>query len=250
MSDFLMRDGAPLSAEEWKQVDSTVIHVAQQFLVGRRFIELAGPLGAGTEVVPVGAGASRKYLEIKTIQQDFTLFWQDIEANRRMGAPIELGAAAAASAKCAQAEDKLIFDTMLKAKGTSASLGDWSKEGSAFEAIVAATTKLTQAGFFAPYAVVVSADLYTKTQRVVQAMGRLESKLIKNVTKGGLFLSPSLGASQGLVISLGAHNLDLVVAQDLVTGYMGNEALDHLFRVMESLVLRIKRPGAICKLDK
>jgi len=40
------------------------------------------------------------------------------------------------------------------------------------------------------------------------------------------------------------------VAQDLITAYMGNEGLDHLFRVMETLVLRVKRPGAICGLTK
>jgi uncharacterized linocin/CFP29 family protein len=46
------------------------------------------------------------------------------------------------------------------------------------------------------------------------------------------------------------QNLDLVVAQDLVTAYLGPENMDHHFRVLESLVLRIKRPGAICALEK
>ena len=49
---------------------------------------------------------------------------------------------------------------------------------------------------------------------------------------------------------LDSQNFDLAIAQDLITAYMGNEGLDHLFRVMESLVLRIKRPGAICVLTK
>ena len=40
------------------------------------------------------------------------------------------------------------------------------------------------------------------------------------------------------------------VAQDLLTAYLGNEDLDHKFRVLESLVLRIKRPAAICVLKK
>ena len=42
----------------------------------------------------------------------------------------------------------------------------------------------------------------------------------------------------------------LVVAQDLTTAYLGNEDLDHRYRVMESLVLRVKRPGAICSFEK
>ena len=93
---------------------------------------------------------------------------------------------------------------------------------------------------------VLSPTLYAKTQRVTRGMGRLESKLISDVAEGGLFRSPVLVGNQGLVIAQGAHNLDIAVAQDLVTAYLGPEGLDHTFRVMESVVLRIKRPGAIC----
>ena len=91
MSDFFMRDDAPLSAEEWERLDKTVVHAARQFLVGRQFIELAGPFGADTEVIPVGTGATRKFLQMETIQADFSLAWRDIEASRQLGVPIELG---------------------------------------------------------------------------------------------------------------------------------------------------------------
>ena len=47
MSDYLMRDAAPLSAEEWAKLDEVVVNTAKTLLVGRRFIELTGPLGAG-----------------------------------------------------------------------------------------------------------------------------------------------------------------------------------------------------------
>jgi uncharacterized linocin/CFP29 family protein len=69
------------------------------------------------------------------------------------------------------------------------------------------------------------------------------------VASGGLFQSPVLEAGQGFVVSLGKHNLDLAIGQDLVTAYMGNEALDHLFRVMETIALRVKRPQAICTFE-
>jgi uncharacterized linocin/CFP29 family protein len=80
-------------------------------------------------------------------------------------------------------------------------------------------------------------------------MGRTVGKLIADVAEGGMFRSPILPPDKGMVLSLGAHNLDLVVAQDLTTAYLGNEGLDHSYRVMESLVLRIKRPGAICTFE-
>lgn len=39
--------------------------------------------------------------------------------------------------------------------------------------------------------------------------------------------------------------IDLAVAQDMITAYVGPEGMDHRFRVLESLVLRVKQPGAI-----
>jgi uncharacterized linocin/CFP29 family protein len=48
---------------------------------------------------------------------------------------------------------------------------------------------------------------------------------------------------------MGKHKLDLAIGQDLVTAYRGNEALDHLFRVMETNALRVKRPQAICTFE-
>lgn len=250
MSNFFMRDDAPLSAEEWEQLDKTVVYAARQFLVGRQFIELAGPFGAGTEVIPVGTGSARKFLQMETIQADFTLAWRDIEASRQLGVPIELGPAAQAAFACAQAEDKMILNVLSKAAKTGFTLGDWGEPGVALSNIAQATEALVDKGMFGPFAVVLSPTLYAQTQRVSRGMGRMVSKLIKDVAEGGLFRSPLLKGDQGLVVSQGAFNLDLVVGQDLISAYMGNEELDHLFRVLETIVLRIKRPEAICKLGK
>jgi len=284
MSDYLMRDDAPFSDEEWEKLDELVVSVARKLLVGRRFIQLTGPLGAGVQTVPVPAVGSaeaclhdeegcaceageceviqvtgHKFLSLPLIHQDFRLAWRDIEASRRMGWPLELGPAAAASAACARAEDELIFhghpehgyEGLLNATGRhTVSLGDWDESGQAFADIVAATEALVADGFYEPFAVVLSPALYAKTQRIAKGTGRLEGKLIKDVAEGGLFRSPVLAEDQGLVIAQGAHNFDLVVAQDLITAYLGPENMDHTFRVMEILSLRIKRPGAICTLEK
>jgi len=250
MSDYLMRDAAPFSAEEWQKVDETVVHVARQYLVGRRFIKLVGPLGAGTEVVPVGSGESRSMVPLTVIQEDLTLAWRDLEANRKLGLPPELGPLAQAAAKCARAEDELVLGGLIAAAGNKVAIGDWDEPGAALEDIVAATKELIASDFYGPYAIVLSPALYAKTQRVARGMGRMVSKLIQDVAEGGMFQSPLLEDDQGLVVSLGMPNFDMVVGQDLITGYLGNEGLDHLYRVMESIALRVKRPGAICLLGK
>jgi uncharacterized linocin/CFP29 family protein len=278
MSDYLMRADAPLSEEEWAQLDHVVEHAAKALLVGRRFITLTGPLGPGTLAVPVfrictgedcdcegescGCGegecscsathvSSRELIPIEVFENDFILSWRDVAANRQMGLGLELGPAGAAAAACARAEDEHVFDSLLTAQGrNTVALKDWDEPGAALENVVEATEVLVSKGFYGPFALVVSPALYAKTQRVSKGMGRTVGKLIGEVVEGGMFRSPILRPTEGLVLSLGAHNLDLVVAQDLTTGYMGNDGLDHLYRVMESLVLRIKRPGAICTFEK
>jgi uncharacterized linocin/CFP29 family protein len=280
MSDYLMRDDAPLSDEEWAALDGVVTKTAKTLLVGRRFIELTGPLGAGTLAVPVfgvctGDGdcgceegqcecgcaegececdtvhsTGPKLLTTWSIQRDFRLSWYAVEANRKLGLGLELGPAAAAASAVAHEEDNRVLNGLLTAEGTnSVDLMDWDQPGGPLDNVVAATQKLVSAGFYGPYAVVLSPALYAKTQRVSQGMGRTVGKLIADVAEGGMFRSPILPPDKGLVLSLGAHNLDLVVAEDLTTAYLGNEGLDHHYRVMESLVLRIKRPDAICTFE-
>ena len=221
MVDFLMRDDAPLSEQEWAKLDEVVVGTARKLLVGRRVIELTGPLGLGAQVVPLftmGASdgvtqvAGRDFLRLEQIQQDFILSTLDIQAAKRQGMPIELGPAAAASAACARQEDELVFKALFNTKGRqSVKLGDWSEPDAILANVVEATQKLVDAAKFGPFAVVLSPGLYAKTQRVARGMGRLVSKLIKDVAEGGVFRSPFLQENQGVVISQGKHNLDLVI---------------------------------------
>jgi uncharacterized linocin/CFP29 family protein len=248
MSDYLMRNDAPLTDAEWKQVDETVVGTAKQFLVGRRFLDLAGPFGPGLEIVPVGTGEDRSFVELTVLDASFMLYWKDVEASRRMGVPLETGAAARAAMACARMEDELVLNGLLDAADKSVSLADWAEPEAPLADVVKATEALFNDGFFGPYAVVLSPDLYTQTQRVSRGMGRMVSKLITDIASGGMLRSQLLDEGQGLVLSLGAYNFDLVVGQDLTTAYQGNEGLDHSFRVLESLALRVKRGGAICKL--
>jgi uncharacterized linocin/CFP29 family protein len=44
--DYLSRDGSPISAELWAEIDKTVVSTAKKVLTGRRFLSVYGPLGA------------------------------------------------------------------------------------------------------------------------------------------------------------------------------------------------------------
>ncbi|MGQ9630167.1 MAG: family 1 encapsulin nanocompartment shell protein [bacterium] len=279
MADYLMRDDAPIGKEDWERIDDVVTETARKQLVGRRFISIYGPLGPGVETVPagsfsgIGAGTidlmmgeegesvglkSRRYVPIPTIYKDFRIFWRDIEISKRLGVPLDLAPAAMASSFCAQREDELIFqgnkeygyEGLLNAKGRkTVPLSDWDTEGNALRDVVAATEELFHAGCFAPYVVVVSPSLYAKLQRVYRGTGIMEITRIQEVATGGVYQCRALGDNQGVVVSAGSQNLDLAVSQDLITAYLGPQNMSHDFRVFESLVLRIKRPEAICTLE-
>ena len=102
MPDFLQRDQAPLSGDQWTALDQAVVQTARAILVGRRFISLVGPFGPGVEALPsdslAGTAAGqidllgnaageaigiqqRRYLPLPLIYKDFWVHWRDLEAN-------------------------------------------------------------------------------------------------------------------------------------------------------------------------
>lgn len=282
MADFLLRDQAPLNEEQWERIDRMVREVAERALVGRRIISLFGPFGPGVQVVPtdVFAGTekgcvdmlgeeeagrvhaqSRRYIPLPVIYKDFRLHWRDLETAAQMGLPLDISAAAAAATFCARAEDDLIFngrnvDTvqyegLLNAAGRATlPMSDWNEVGNSFRDVVSATQTLIAGEFFGPFALVVSPRLFASMNRLHENSGILEIEQVQKIATAGVFQTPVLNDETAVVVSVGAENMDIAVGQDLVTAYLETSELNHYFRVMEVLALRIKRPGSICTLEK
>ena len=255
MSNLLMRDAAPLSDEVWEQIDGVVESVARQHLVCRRFIHLFGPLGAGAVVVPLNRLATegeirvaqRELIGFETLTKDFVLAYEDVTLARQMSLPLDLSPVAQAATQLARQEDDLIFAALRSAKGVqTVSIGEWSQPGGAFATVTAALEKLTSAGVYGPYALVTSTSMHAQMQRVMKGTGRLEIKHVEDLLDGKIYFSPGLKANEAFLVASSQYNLDLAVAQDMVTAYIGNAELDHIFRLMEKLVLRVKRPNGVC----
>jgi uncharacterized linocin/CFP29 family protein len=90
---------------------------------------------------------------------------------------------------------------------------------------------LVDAGFYGPYAVAVSPMRFAQMHRVYANTGVLEINHIRDVATAGVYQSPSI-ADYGLVISTGIQNVDIAIAQDIITGYLGPQSLNHPFRVL------------------
>ena len=280
MADYLMREQAPLTSEQFGIIDQVVNDVARRTLVGRRFIPIFGPIGVGVQAVVdeafagVGPGLvnllgeaegelvqaqQRRLIPLPIIYKDFRLHWRDIETSQQFGTPLDTGAAAGAAALAARAEDSLIFngnaqlgfEGLLNASGRSTvAMSDWGQMGKAFDDVVAAVDRLTSEGFVGPYAAVMSPRLYASVHRVLSSTGVLEIEQMRKLIAAGVYQTPMVPEPTAIVVSTGAENLDLAIAQDLITAFLQTENMNHYFRVLEILALRIKRPGAICTIAR
>jgi len=279
MADFLQRDQAPLTSGQWTALDQVVVQTAQALVVGRRVISLVGPFGPGVEVLPSDtlAGTTtgqidllgnaegevvgvehRRYLPLPLIYKDFWIHGRSLETNRQFGLPLDISKAAAAAVACAQAEDHLVFngDPALGLPGLrnvdgrqTAPMGDWGRVGQAFAAVVDGVRLLTAQSFPGPYALVVSPQLYAQLNRIFGNTGVLELEQVEKLARRGVYPSSVLPEPSALLLDSGAQNMDLAVAFDLSVAFVESTNLNNLFRVLESLLLRIHRPGAICMFE-
>jgi uncharacterized linocin/CFP29 family protein len=269
----------PLTEQEWENIKAVVINTARRRLIGRRIVDLYGPLGpgvqtivhdhfAGTTMGRVGLlgeeesdpvrSVRRESGIIPIIYKDFILHWRDIETSRQNGSPLDVAVAAGAAAFCADTEDNLIFngnaemgyEGLMVVEGRQVlKRRNWADSGNSFQDAVDATQTLVEKGFYGPYAMVVSPRLYTQMHQVHPGTGVLEIEHIRQIVTDGIYQSPLIPDGSGLIVSTGPANFDLAVAQDLTVAYLGAEHMNHPFRVFESVYLRIKRHGSICTLE-
>ncbi|WP_144553960.1 family 1 encapsulin nanocompartment shell protein [Bacillus sp. X1(2014)] len=278
MNKLHLYPDSPLNELEFSQLDQTVIESARRQLVGRRFIELYGPLGRGMQSIPndiflenmeakmdfqgsfetIVESSKRVNHTIPLLYKDFVLYWRDIEQTKTLDIPIDFSPAANAARDVANLEDQMIFHGarefdipgLMNVQGRLTHLiGEWYESGAAFQDIVEARNKLLEMNHHGPFALVLSPELYSLIHRVHKDTNVLEIEHIRELVTDGVFQSPVLKGKTGVILNTGRNNLDLAVSEDFDTAYLGVEGMNHPFRVYETAVLRIKRPGAICTLE-
>jgi len=256
MTDYLMRDAAPLGAEVWTKIDDMVVTVAKKTLVARRFIEMVGPLGWGVEIAPKFGftyeqpyvAEQPEYIPLVELSQAFKLRGKHLAVADQTPFALDLGAAAVAAVELSKDEDELVLGSLLKNPQCTSDLGDWTVPGGPFWAVSAAIGKLRADHFDPPFALVMSPGKYAQLAGLMQ-QGQREIVMVQSIADGGIYQWPEMTDEKVMLIANAPWNLDLVVGQDIVTAYEGNDGLDHLFRVFETVALRVKRSGAVCILQ-
>jgi uncharacterized linocin/CFP29 family protein len=272
-------DQSPLTAEQFNHIKAEVIREARRTLVARRFLGIYGPLGAGIESVRLETYAQDKdaeidligradpepivaeaetHVRIPVIYKDFILHWRDVQLSKELGAPIDATRAIRAGHFVADREDQLLFNGeprfnisgLLNAEGrNTVQRGDWSQFGVAYQDVVQASEVLLAHNHHRPFALAVSAKDYARLIRQREGQFAPELDSILRLCDDGVYTSPVIPEGKAVLLSTGDQNFDIAVAEDVNMTYLGERDQDYPFRVYECLVLRIKRPKAICTIE-
>ena len=121
----------PLDDAQHARIREAIVKEATRTLVGRYFIEIYGPLGAGLETVSFETYAADElakidleggmdariatpreevYRRIPIIYKDFELHWRDVDFAKKNGSPLDVTRAIRAAHFVADREDDLVFN--------------------------------------------------------------------------------------------------------------------------------------------
>ena len=119
------------------------------------------------------------------------------------------------------------------------------------EGVSASIGELEAAGHFGPFAVALGQKYFDAVQKPNKdSLVLPQDRIVPFLGGGSLVRSSLLGDDRGVVVALGGSPVELVVATDMSLNFL-QVTTDPMFvfRVFEKVVLRIKEPDAIVRLE-
>lgn len=114
--------------------------------------------------------------------------------------------------------------------------------------VVDAVQQLEAQGHYGPFACVLGNALFLDANTPSRSLV-LPSDRITPFLNGPLLRSSTVPAAEGVVVALAGEPIDLVVATDMTVKYLQLSVEPrYIFRVYERIALRVKQPGAVCRL--
>jgi uncharacterized linocin/CFP29 family protein len=265
MMDWLKREVAPMSARTWNEIDQAVVRAAKQELAARRVADFEGPKGWEHVAEPLGtrhpAPRGRSGVQwaipdvilLSEIRKDFVLSWEAVDAFERGARVLETTPAEHAAREVALAEDDLALHGgtgsagFLRAEaGPKLPLGDWSSPGQVASDLIAAVSKLDEAGITGPYAAVLDPGrFYAYLRAAAERRLSTEADRLEGLFRG---IHRSSVIRGGAVFSLRGGDFLLIVGGDLTVGYRHHDETSvHLFCV-ETVGAHLLNADAVCTL--
>ncbi|MGE0258633.1 MAG: family 1 encapsulin nanocompartment shell protein [Alphaproteobacteria bacterium] len=261
--DTLNRGHAPFPEHIWEMIDHAAASAARDRLTGRRYLDLEGPFGLGLTVIEVGnddycrqpgpdeAGQILgRAMQVPMIRKSFRLSIRRVAAHLDNGQPLDLSPVEDAAEAVADREEELIYTGqpafgvygLLNVEGKhQIEAGDWSAPQTALHDVLAAATRLDEAGFHGPYALALAPALYNNLFLLFPGTDVAGIEHLRRLCTAGIYKAPIEG---GVLVDTRAGVL--ILGQDLAAGYSSQDGVHYHLYLSESIVLRIDEPGAIC----
>ena len=261
--DPLNRAGAPIPDEIWREIEESAVDSARDMLTARRFLEVEGPFGVGLTTIELGnddycrtpaegeAGAVLgRAVSVPMLRKSFRLSIRRIAAHLEYGQPLDLSPVDDAAEAIAAREEEFVYygqpdfglPGLLNAEGRIAAMGgDWGDVDQALNDVLAAVTRLDEAGFRGPYALVLEPALYNGLFRRYPGTDMLQLEHLKRLCTKGIYKAPIEG---GAVVDPRVGKI--ILGQDLAPGYAAQDGIHYQLYLTESVVFRLDDPQAVC----
>jgi len=192
-------------------------------------------------------------ISVPMLRKGFPLSIRRIAAYREMGQPLNFASVQTAAEAVAAREEEFIYTGqknfglpgLLTAEGRNQYAGgDWTNIDQALEDVLAAVNALDAKGFRGPYALALSPTLYNGLFRRYPGTDMLQLQHLRRLCECGVYKAP---IENGVLVDPRVGRL--LVGQDLMAGYVGQDGVHYQLYVSESLVLMVEEPGAICTIS-
>lgn len=214
--------------------------------------------GTSVEETEVIKPRASRVVRLNELSTQFSLKVRTLDYWSRTNIQPDLSSLVLASTKLALAEDKAILEGDLErgwpglltcGMSVKEELSDWAVPGNPVADVSKAVRRLVNEAIPPPYMLLVSPARYADLLRYTEKAGVMELQRVKALVDD-VVQTPLLDDDNVLIISTNKHVIDLVVGADTVLDYLGPSGDEHLYRLWETLALRIKNPKAIVHLVK
>lgn len=244
----LHRELAPISDSAWEQIEEEARRTFSQWVAGRRVVDMEGP--AGVTLSAVGTGHLRQLADplkgvtarqrqaqlVVELRTPFTVTRAAVDDVDRGAKDSDWQPAKDAARKAAEAEDRTIFHGLSSAEisgiidaSLHRSLTIPSDPERIPDTVAHALSTLRLAGIGGPYALLLSADLYTVVSEQTNHGHPIREHLARLVD-GEILWAPALDGA--VLLSTRGGDYTLHIGQDLSIGYLAHDD-DHITLYLE-----------------
>ena len=236
----LYRELAPITDEAWNEIEQEATRTFKRHIAGRRVVDVSdagGPTTAAvstghlTDVAAPGEGVVAHLRESKPLVRlrvPFTIARTDIDDVERGSQDSDWDPVKAAAKQLAFVEDRAIFEGY-KAADIDGIRACSSNPGLALpedprdipDVISQALSELRLAGVDGPYAVLLSAEVYTQVSETT-ASGYPILEHLNRLVDGDIIWAPAIDGA--FVLSTRGGDFDLQLGTDVSIGYLSHDA--------------------------